>query len=156
MLGADERADLGGRVERVADPQAPRPLDEAVQELVVHGPLHVQPLPARQISPWFMKMPCSVPSSAESRSASAKTMFGDFPPSSNETRLRVGAAALITALPVRDSPVNVTRFTCSLRTRCSPAASGPNPCRTLSTPGGSTSAASSPSRVAVAGDCSAA
>ena len=41
-------------------------------------------LPAEQTSPWLMKTPNSAPSTAASKSASAKKMFGDLPPSSSE------------------------------------------------------------------------
>ena len=45
---------------------------------------------------------------AASRSASAKTMFGDFPPSSSETRFSDSAAAAAMRRPVEVSPVNAT------------------------------------------------
>ena len=51
--------------------------------------------------------------------------------------------------------MNVITSTPRSATRNSPAAPGPNPCSTFSTPGGRISAASSPSIDAVAGDCSA-
>ena len=44
-------------------------------------------LPAEQTSPWLMKTPNSAPSMAASKSASAKKMLGDLPPSSSVTRL---------------------------------------------------------------------
>ena len=49
-------------------------------------------LPAEQTSPWLMKTPKSAPSTAASKSASAKKMFGDLPPSSSETFFSVSAA----------------------------------------------------------------
>ena len=45
--GADHRADVGRRVERVADPQRLRVVDERVQEVVVDLALHVEALGAR-------------------------------------------------------------------------------------------------------------
>ena len=43
-------------------------------------------LPAEHTSPWLPKTPLLVPGTAAARSASAKTMFGLFPPSSSVTR----------------------------------------------------------------------
>ena len=47
-------------------------------------------LPAEQTSPWLKKTPNSAPSTAASKSASAKKMFGDLPPSSSEIFFSVG------------------------------------------------------------------
>ena len=49
-------------------------------------------VPAEHTSPWLRKMPNSAPSTAASKSASAKKMFGDLPPSSSEIFFRVSAA----------------------------------------------------------------
>ena len=46
-------------------------------------------LPAQQHCPWFRYMPSMAPSTAASRSASAKTMFGLLPPSSKVIRFSV-------------------------------------------------------------------
>src|SRR5437870_10033530 len=72
---------------------------------------------------------------AASRSASAKTMFGFFPPSSSETFLNNGAAASATFLPVAVPPVNeiVLIFGCAV---IAAPTFGPVPCTTLRTPFG--------------------
>src|ERR1035441_5613996 len=49
-------------------------------------------LPAEHTSPWLMKTPNSAPSMAASKSAWAKKMLGDLPPSSRVTRLTVSSA----------------------------------------------------------------
>jgi len=96
------------------------------------------------------------PSSARSGSASAKTIEADFPPISNESFFRVGAAAAMIARPVFVSPVNEMRSTPGWRVRASPAASGPKPWTTFRTPSGSPASAQiSASFQAVTGLCSA-
>ena len=96
------------------------------------------------------------PASAASMSASSNTTFADLPPSSKLTGVRLSAAARMIARPVALSPVNVMRCTRGSRVSASPTSSGPNPCTTFSTPGGRpASSASSPSREAVIGLCSA-
>ena len=71
---------------------------------------------------------------ATSRSASSKTIFGDFPPSSNETRVRFFAADAAMRLPVSVAPVKATLSTCGCSTRRAPTP--PSPVTTLNTPGG--------------------
>ena len=51
-------------------------------------------LPAEHISPWLRNTPNNAPSTAASKSASAKKMFGDFPPSSSVTFFSVSAAGI--------------------------------------------------------------
>ena len=63
-------------------------------------------LPAEQTSPWLMKTPKSAPSTAASKSASAKKMFGDLPPSSSEIFFSVSAASRMMILPTSALPVN--------------------------------------------------
>ncbi len=94
----------------------------------------------------------AVPSSAASKSASAKTMAGFLPPSSNDSALMLGAADFMISLPVRVSPVKVMASTPGWRARNSPAESGPNPWITLNAPSGTpASFITSASRVAVDG-----
>ena len=50
-------------------------------------------LPAEQTSPWLKNTPNSAPSTATSKSASAKKMFGDLPPSSSEIFFSVAGGA---------------------------------------------------------------
>ena len=79
-----------------------------------------------------------------------------MPPSSKLTGVRLAAAAWPIARPVADSPVNVIRSTPRCSVSAEPAESGPKPCTTLSTPGGSpASVASRASRVADSGVSSA-
>ena len=63
------------------------------------------------------------PLTAESRSASAKTMFGLFPPSSRVTRLNVPAAFRMMIRPTSVDPVNAILSTPGCLTRASPAVS---------------------------------
>ena len=93
----------------------------------------------------------SEPSTAASRSASAKTRFGLFPPSSSETRFSVSAATLAILRPVLVSPVNASLSIPGWRAIASPT-SPPGPVTTLRTPPGMpASIASSPRRTAVSG-----
>ena len=52
-------------------------------------------------------------------------MFGELPPTSNESFLRLGAAVAMVALPVADSPVKVMASTSGWATSASPASAGP-------------------------------
>src|SRR5438105_12046321 len=83
-----------------------------------------------------MNTPNSAPSMAASKSASAKKMFGDLPPSSKVTSLTVSAAILTICLPTAALPVKATLSTSACVTRGAPADS-PKPVTTLTTPGGS-------------------
>ncbi|REH48630.1 hypothetical protein BCF44_105489 [Kutzneria buriramensis] len=68
---------------------------------------------AVHISPESKKIPHAAVSAAASRSgASAKTMFGDLPPSSSHTRLRLESAEYRrTSRPTSVDPVKVTTST---------------------------------------------
>ncbi len=92
-------------------------------------------VPAEQISPWFQKTPLADPSIALGKSASANTMFGDFPPSSSVTRLRVSAPLRMMSLPTSFEPVNPTLSTPGWVVSGAPAVS-PKPVSTCSTPAG--------------------
>src|SRR5436853_6497816 len=88
---------------------------------------------------------------AASRSASAKMMFGFFPPSSSETFLNNGAHASATLRPVTVPPVNgiVVIFGCAV---IAAPTFGPVPWTTLSTPfGNPASRQTSQSKEAVIG-----
>ena len=85
--------------------------------------------------PWLKNTAPCVPASAASRSASAKTMLGDLPPSSSETRFRFPFAASTIFWPVVCSPVKVTLSTSVCAASGAPAVS-PKPVTTLTTPGG--------------------
>ncbi len=100
-------------------------------------------------------MAWKAPSTASSRSASAKMTFGLLPPSSNVVRLSVSAAAFWMILAVSTWPVKAILSTSGCATRAAPAVS-PKPLIKLITPGGKpASIASSPIRSAVSGVCSA-
>ena len=108
-----------------------------------------------QVCPVAAKMPATTPLAAASRSASAKTMFGDLPPSSRDTRARWSAAPFITALPVSVPPVKATLSTPGWATSGAPA-SPPKPVTTLKTPGGKPASSTSAANSSVeAGACSA-
>src|SRR2546430_17269603 len=89
--------------------------------------------PHKQTWPWFANDERTLPAMAASRSASAKMMFGFFPPSSSETFLNNGAAASATFFPVTVPPVNemVLIFACAV---IAAPTFGPVPWTTLSTP----------------------
>src|ERR1700694_4983921 len=89
--------------------------------------------PHRQTCPWFANDERTLPAMAASRSASAKMMFGFFPPSSRDTFLNHGAAASATFFPVTVPPVNemVLIFGCAV---IAAPTFGPVPCTTLRTP----------------------
>ena len=82
-----------------------------------------------------MKTPNSAPSMAASKSASAKKMLGDLPPSSSVTRFIVSAASLTMILPTAALPVKAILFTSGCLTSGAPQVS-PKPVMTLTTPFG--------------------
>ena len=90
-------------------------------------------LPAEQTSPWLKKTPNSAPSTAASKSASAKKMFGDLPPSSSEIFFSVSAAARMIVLPTSALPVNAILSTSACSTIAAPVS--PSPVTMLTTPG---------------------
>src|SRR5260370_36694763 len=92
-------------------------------------------LPAEQTSPWLKKTPKSAPSTAFSKSASAKKMFGDLPPSSSEIFFSVSAALRMIVLPTSTLPGNAILSTSGGATIEAPVAS-PAPLAMLTTPGG--------------------
>ena len=78
-----------------------------------------------QLCPLAAKMPAITPFTALSRSASAKTIFGDLPPISSVTRaLRRAASAAITC-PVAVDPVNAIFATPGWATSAAPARAPP-------------------------------
>ena len=81
------------------------------------------------------KMPNSTPASATSRSASAKTMVGDLPPSSSETGISFAAAFCARARPTSVPPVKETLRMAGCVTSRSPT-TPPAPGRTEKSPGG--------------------
>ena len=112
-------------------------------------------LPAEQTSPWLKNTPNSAPSTAASKSASAKKMFGDLPPSSSEIFFSVAGAPRMIVLPTSALPVNAILSTSGCSTIAAPAVS-PQPVTMLTTPGGSPASAKlDASASAVSGVCSA-
>ena len=100
-------------------------------------------------------MAWKAPATAASRSASAKMTFGLLPPSSNVVRFRVSAAAFWMILAVSTCPVKAILSTSGWATRAAPVVS-PRPLTMLMTPAGKpASRASSATRSAVSGVCSA-
>src|SRR3954453_9894109 len=81
-------------------------------------------------------MAFSAPRAAASRSESAKTTFGDLPPSSSDTFFNVFAARAINPFPTSVDPVNTIASTPGLSTIALPTTE-PRPGITFSTPGGS-------------------
>ena len=77
--------------------------------------------PALQHCPWLKKIAFAAPGIAASRSASAKTMFGDLPPSSSVTFFRLPAAACTISLPTSVEPVNATLSTSGCAASAAPA-----------------------------------
>ena len=89
-------------------------------------------LPAEQTSPWLTNTPKSAPSTAASKSASAKKMLGDLPPSSRLTFFRVSAAVRMMILPTSMLPVNAILSTSWWATMAAPVS--PKPVTTFTTP----------------------
>ena len=109
---------------------------------------------AQQSWPALPNTAIGAAAAARSRSASAKITFADLPPSSSVTRLIVCAAPAAIARPTSVEPVNATFATSGCSTSRCPAVR-PGPATTLTTPSGSTSAASCSKRSAVSGVSSA-
>ena len=105
--------------------------------------------PAQQTWPWLNQIASTTPSTTLSRSASWKTMNGDFPPSSSESFLpAAGGRGADDAGPTSVEPVNAILSTSGWATSASPVR--PSPVMMLTTPGGSpTSSQSSANRSAV-------
>src|ERR1700760_1412932 len=92
--------------------------------------------PAQQHWPWLKKIPKLTHEMALSMSASSKTMFGDLPPSSRVTFLRLDdAAALRMVRPTTVEPVKATLSTSMCEESAAPATL-PKPEMMLMTPGG--------------------
>src|SRR5207245_6236287 len=83
----------------------------------------------------LIQTPNQAPSIAASKSASAKKIFGDLPPSSSVTRFTVSAACFTMTLPTSALPVKAILFTSGCFTRGAPQVS-PNPVTMFTTPGG--------------------
>src|SRR5579859_1670861 len=82
------------------------------------------------------------PIAAAARSASAKTMLADLPPSSNESGLIASAERRVIARAVAVEPVSVILTTSGWADSASPAAV-PRPATTFTTPGGKPASANS-------------
>ena len=103
-----------------------------------------------QVWPVAAKTPAITPLAA-SRSASGKTTWADLPPSSRVTRVRLSAAAWAISLPTWVEPVKAILSTPLWLVSALPTV-GPQPVRTLTTPGGKpASPASSASTRALTG-----
>ena len=87
-------------------------------------------------------MPATMPIEAEAMSASAKTMFGDLPPSSRVALMNRSPQTRPISAPVAVLPVNDIFCTRRSDTRGLPA-SAPKPVTTLTTPGGKPACSSS-------------
>src|SRR2546429_96275 len=112
-------------------------------------------VPAQHTCPAQKKTPSNAPCTAASESASLKTMLGDLPPSSSDTRLSVDAVSRWISFPTSVEPVKAILSTMGWRTSAPPAV-GPKPGTMLTTPAGTpASSSSSPRRSAVSGVCSA-
>ena len=102
-----------------------------------------------------MQKPIKEVGTASSRSASGKTILGDLPPSSSETRFKFPVEACRISLPTAVEPVNATLSMSGCEAIAAPAVS-PYPVIILTTPSGrSASMISSPILSAVKGVCSA-
>lgn len=90
---------------------------------------------AVQICPWLDIIPKWAHFAACSKSASSKTMSGDFPPVSKVIDLRFTLAAFIITFAVVVDPVKAILSILGCDAIAAPA-SGPRPLRRLTTPGG--------------------
>src|SRR5208282_481008 len=88
-----------------------------------------------------MKTPNKAPSMAFSKSASAKKILGDLPPSSMVTRFTVSAASLTMVLPTELLPVNAILFTSGCLDNAVPQ-TDPDPVTMFNTPGGTPTSSS--------------
>ena len=88
-----------------------------------------------QDSPEELKMPYNTPATAWSKSASAHTMVGDFPPSSKDVGMSFSAANRWMPKPTSVPPVKAMRWIKGWRTKASPT-SEPLPGNTLKMPSG--------------------
>ena len=110
---------------------------------------------AQQSWPALSRKLIGAEAAAASRSASAKTMFADLPPSSSVTRLSESAALRMMPWPTAVEPVKQTLRTSGWVTNRSPT-TDPLPGSTVSTPSGMpASRASCPRYMAVSGVSSA-
>ena len=101
--------------------------------------------PAVQISPWLRNVDEIAPRSAASRSASARTMLADLPPSSSVSRFMLAAARRWISWPAAVEPVNESASTSGCSASADPASA--SPVTTFKTPAGiPASSASSASR----------
>ena len=91
--------------------------------------------PPMQNWPVLKTKPLMTAPTAFSRSASSKTMWAAFPPSSMVTGLSASPATLATCRPIAVEPVKATLSTPRWRSSASPA-TGPLPVTTLTTPSG--------------------
>jgi hypothetical protein len=103
----------------------------SLHEALEDRALHIHPLGAQADLAAVGKQERRVPSTAASKSASAKTMAGVLAAQLEGHRTRMPSAAFMMAAPVRVSPVKVMALTPGWRVRNSPAESGPKPCTTL-------------------------
>ena len=160
LLVADDRAHVGGLVERIADLERLDLLDQRVHELVVDVLVDEQP-GARGAG-------LALPGEAHGQqhagrggvdvlgvAASGNTMFGLLPPSSSDTWASRSPATSPTWRPTSVEPVNETLSTPGCVNSASPTVR-PGPVSTLSTPGGRNSLTISAIRRIVSGASSAA
>ena len=111
----------GSGPERVADADRVGLRREAPDELVVDGGVHERARGGHARLAGGGEDPVGDRRTACSRSASAKTMFGDLPPSSNVTSFSVLAARAAIRLPVAVEPVKAILSTPAWSTSAAPA-----------------------------------
>ncbi len=99
-----------------ADAQRFRVVLETGEHRVEGRALHEEPRSRHAGLPTALEDAADDASTAASRSASAKTMLGDFPPSSRATGIRRSAAIVPMARPVSVPPVKDTIRTPGCRT----------------------------------------
>jgi hypothetical protein len=120
LLCGDDRAELCRRIQTVAHTQVAYVLGELLDELIDDRLFDQQAAARCADLTTGREDGVSVAASALSRSASAKTMLGDFPPSSSATLRRPSAARFMTRIPVRVSPVKAIMSTPACPTSASP------------------------------------
>ena len=119
--GGDQRAHLGALVERVADAQrlhaAARAAPGSASSAARCTRMRER---AQQSWPALPNTASGAAAAAASRSASAKTMLADLPPSSSVTRLIVAAAPAAIERPTSVEPVKAILATSGCSTRRCP------------------------------------
>ena len=135
LLLGNQRPEIDVRIEAVADLDLAGFGADALDDAVIDRFVGEEPRTRRAALALIVEDRRGGPEMARSMSASGKTIAGDLPPSSSDTRLRLPAAALTMSLPTSVEPVKATLSTSGWSASAAPAVS-PKPVMMLTTPSG--------------------